>query len=136
MRQCNDGLFMLGCCIDKQHIINNILQAAFRTKREPTWPLGEQGTWASVRTAETLPVRQTPTCEGSVGPDVLSHEASDEHQQHHEQPGPGEPTTTHLHLQVLPHRRRHTSQPNAFRGQWRHRARAAHQTPGYAWCLV
>lgn len=41
------------------------------------------------------------TCEGALGSDVMSDEAGSKHEQDHEQFGPGEPTTTHLYLQVL-----------------------------------
>lgn len=41
------------------------------------------------------------TCKGAVGPDVMNDEAGSEHQQNHEQFGPGEATASHLYLQVL-----------------------------------
>lgn len=41
------------------------------------------------------------TCEGAVGSDVVNDEAGGKHEHNHEQFGPGEPTTTHLYLQVL-----------------------------------
>ena len=41
------------------------------------------------------------TCEGAVRSDIMSDEAGGEHQHDHEQLGPGEPVTPHLHLQVL-----------------------------------
>lgn len=42
------------------------------------------------------------TCKGAVGPDVVNDEAGSKHQQNHEQLGPGETPTLHLHLQILP----------------------------------
>lgn len=41
------------------------------------------------------------TCEGAVGSDVMCDETCGEHQQNHEQFGPGEAATSHLHLQIL-----------------------------------
>lgn len=45
------------------------------------------------------------TCKRAVAPDVVSDEACGEHEQNHEQLGPGETATLHLYLQILQRRR-------------------------------
>lgn len=42
-----------------------------------------------------------PTFEGAVGSDVMSDEAGGEHQQHHQQFGPGEAAAAHFYLKIL-----------------------------------